>query len=133
MMPKRFRDRLARIGDTTVWITNAMDGPDHLDVLPNSSFEALGKKIGGLTNDRRVLAFKRYYFGAAVPVDIDAAGRILVPAALRQRCGLADKIAFVGLDEDRFQLWSPAGLDASFAEASENVDEILAHLADLGV
>ena len=133
MMPKRFREYLSVLGDDAVWITNAMDGVDHLDVLPDSAFQTLCDQVSRLTNDKKVLAYKRYYFGSAIRVELDAAGRLLVPAALRQRIQLRDKIAFVGLDRGKFELWAPELLNKQEAETSLNADDILAHVAALGV
>ncbi|TNF30642.1 MAG: hypothetical protein EP329_13515 [Deltaproteobacteria bacterium] len=133
MMPKRFRDRLVALGDKSVWITNALGSPNHLDVRPNSSFQEYFERVSRLKNDPMIVDFKRYYFGSAIEVDVDAAGRILVPAQLRNRCGLSDKIAFVGADIGRFELWNPADLDTRFDETAANSAAHQAHLADMGV
>ena len=133
MMPKRFRERLIALGDKSVWITNALGSPNHLDVRPDSSFQDYFQRVSRLKNDPTVVDFKRYYFGSAIEVDLDAAGRILVPAGLRSRCELVDKITFVGVDEGRFQLWHPALLDNRFTEVAARSGEVMAHLADLGV
>lgn len=133
MMPKRFRERLEALGDTSVWITNALGAPAHLDVLPDSSFHTHFERVSQLKNDPTVMDYKRYYFGSAIEVELDRNGRILVPAGFRQRCRLTDKITFVGLDEHKFQLWHPASLDERFEQVSQNSASMLAHLADLGV
>lgn len=133
MMPKRFRDRLVELGDTSVWVTNALGTPNHLEVRPASSFDAYFKLVSKLKNDPMVVDFKRFYFGSAIEVELDATGRILIPASLRQRCNLADKIAFVGLDEERFQLWHPADLELRDSQVSMNAAAVMAHLAEQGV
>lgn len=133
MMPKRFRSRLVELEDSSVWVTNALGSPNHLDVRPSSSFDAYFKRISKLKNDPMVMDFKRYYFGSAIEVEVDAAGRILIPAQLRQRCNLTDKVAFVGLDEERFQLWHPADLDLRFSQVAMNSAAVMAHLAEQGV
>ena len=132
MVPKRFRDRLVELGDTSVWITNALGAPNHLDVRPASLFSAYQERISRLTETPQLLVFKRYYFGSAVEVDVDSAGRLLIPVSLRNRCGLTDKLAFVGLDGERFQVWKPEDLDLNFEYCSQNAAELMAHLADLG-
>lgn len=133
MVPKRFRDRLAALGDRSVWITNALGTPAHLDARPDSLFRAYQERISGLRETPQLIQFKRYYFGSAIEVELDSAGRLLVPVGLRQRAALGDKVAFVGIDGQRFQLWQPERLDESFEYVSENSAEILAHLAELGV
>jgi MraZ protein len=132
MMPKRFRDRLAITQDRTVWMANALGGTRHLEVRPNSSFQAYFERISKLKPTPQVLDFKRYYFGSALEVEVDAAGRLLVPASLRTRLGLSDKITFVGADEQYFEIWHPEALDQRFAELTGQTGDMLAHLAELG-
>ena len=131
MVPKRFRMRLSELGDESVWITNALGTPNHLDVRPASLFRAYQAKIGRLTETPQLLLYKRFYFGSAIEVEIDSAGRILIPVSLRHRGGLTDKVSFVGLDAERFQLWRPQDLDTSFEYCSQHSGELLAHLAEL--
>ncbi len=131
MVPKRFRVRLAELGDASVWITNALGNPNHLDARPASLFRAYQDRIGRLTETPQLLLYKRFYFGSAIEVEIDSAGRVLIPVSLRNRCSLTDKITFVGLDAERFQIWRPQDLDMSFEYCNQHSGELLAHLADL--
>ncbi len=133
MMPRRFRDRLAVAQDRTVWMATPLDGTRHLDVRPNSAFQSYFERVSKLKPTRQVLDFKRFYFGAALEVEIDSAGRLLVPAALRQKLELTDKITFIGVDEHYFEIWHPDALDARFAELQQQGDDITTHLADLGL
>ena len=75
----------------------------------------------------------RFYFGSAIEVELDKPGRILIPAGFRASCQLTERVSFVGLDADRFQLWHPADLDESFRGVRDSAAELLAHLAELGV
>ena len=133
MVPKRFRARLAGLSDSSVWITNALGTPAPLDVRPNSLFFEYQARVAAIPETPQRIAFKRYYFGSAIEVDVDGAGRILIPAGFRKRLGLGDRIAFVGIDDKRFQIWRPEDLDASFDEVNANSADFLAHLAELGV
>lgn len=132
MMPRRFRDRLAITEDRTVWMAAALDGTKHLEVRPASSFKSYFEKVSAAPQTALVKQIKRFYFGAAMEVDVDAAGRLLVPASLRKFLELTDKIAFVGADEHYFEIWNPDALDQTFTElASKN--DLVAHLAELGL
>lgn len=133
MMPKRFRDRLALTEDRTVWMARALDGTNHLEVRPNSSFKAYFQKISALKQSAVVQDIKRLYFGSALEVEVDAAGRLLVPASLRTRLGLTDKITFVGADEQYFEIWHPDALDGRFDELAQRSGDLLAHLSELGL
>ena len=133
MVPKRFRARLAGLSDSSVWITNALGSPAHLDVRPASLFFAYQARVASVPETPQLIQFKRYYFGSAVEVDVDSAGRILVPAIFRKRLTLDDRVTFVGVDDKRFQLWQPGDLDANFDDINANSASLLAHLAELGV
>jgi MraZ protein len=133
MVPKRFRERLVQLGDARVWITHALGTPNHLDVRPATLFASYQARFSEVAETPQVIAFKRFYFGSAEEVEIDGAGRILVPVRFRQRLSLADRLSFVGMDAERFQIWHPNDLDQSFAEVTQNAADILAHLAGLGV
>lgn len=130
-MPKRFRDRLAASQDRTVWITNALGGTGYLDVRPNSSFQAFFEKVSKLTPTQQILDFRRYYFGAAMEIEVDGAGRILVPASLRARIGLTDKVSFVGTHEQYFEMWHPEALDKRFGEVHLQPEAFSALLPEL--
>lgn len=132
MMPKRFRDRLAASQDRSIWITNALSGAGHLEVRPDSAFQRFFERVSQQPPTPELIAFRRYYFGAAMEVEVDNAGRILIPASLRQRIGLADKVAFVGTHAQYFELWQPEALDANFAALSDGPELFLKLLPELG-
>ncbi len=49
---------------------------------------------------------KRLIFSAADLLDIDKAGRILIPQFLREAAGLDGEVVIVGVG-DYFEIWSP--------------------------
>ena len=49
--------------------------------------------------------FNRYMFGRAAEVEIDSIGRILIPDFLKERIGLLNSVAIVGV-KDRVEVWS---------------------------
>ena len=66
--------------------------------------------------------FQRIVMGS----DMDASGRLLVPAELRKACGLSKEIVLVGLGS-HFELWDAEKLAESEAKAmTENLSDIAA-------
>lgn len=116
MTPKGFRKHIAELGDHSVWITNALDSRDHFEVRPNSSFQAFARMLTDLGDTKELLKLRRYYVGAAVEIDLDAAGRILIPAKFRAQLGLTDRVSFLGVDTHRFEIWHPDLLETTFDE-----------------
>ena len=71
--------------------------------------------------DRRVEGLRRLYIGYAQEVQLDAAGRVLVPSVLRTLVGIERKVVLLGQFEI-FELWPESswvdGLDHLFDLAS---------------
>jgi MraZ protein len=51
----------------------------------------------------------RFIFSNANEVTIDNQGRISLPSALRERCGISDSAAIAGVN-NYFEIWNPAHL-----------------------
>jgi len=133
MMPKRFRDRLSVTEDRTVWMARSLDGTKHLEVRPASSFNAYFEKVSSVPQTAAIKHVKRFYFGAAMEVEVDGVGRLLIPASLRKELDLTDRITFVGADKHYFEIWHPDAYDAAFKEVQEQPVDLLGHLAELGL
>ncbi|MGM0576593.1 MAG: division/cell wall cluster transcriptional repressor MraZ [Myxococcota bacterium] len=131
MVPRDFRAALEEIGERTLYVTFGLGKPRHLEVRPESSFRSFQEQLTRAKNTAALEKFKIFYFGAAERVDIDKAGRILVPAALRNKVRLADKAVFVGVDSERFQIWRPEDLDDVYDYCDQNADHILDALGEV--
>ena len=66
--------------------------------------------------DDRIRALQRLLVGHAEDVDIDAAGRVLVPPPLREFAALGNDVVLVG-QGNRLELWDAAAWDAQTARA----------------
>jgi len=55
-------------------------------------------------SDAQGRALARMFFGSAESVELDAQGRLLVPARLRKDAGIAKEAVVVGV-EDRMEIW----------------------------
>jgi len=69
--------------------------------------------------DPRRAALERLYFGEALWLGFDAAGRITLPEALRTEFGLDEEAVFVGV-RDRFEIWSPER-EAAWAQEARGI------------
>lgn len=77
-MPAKLRDELGE----RFTVTKGLDGC--LAVYPEKEWEALEQRIRGLGNGEKARRVKRYYFANAFDAQLDAQGRILIPANLRE-------------------------------------------------
>ncbi|HVZ24516.1 MAG TPA: division/cell wall cluster transcriptional repressor MraZ, partial [Sediminibacterium sp.] len=76
-----------------------------LTLYPLKSWELTIAKISQLNDfDPKVRHFRRQFLGGATEVELDSAGRMLIPASLREYAGLGkDLVLATALD--RFEIW----------------------------
>ncbi len=102
-IPSEYREVL---GDS-VYVTQGFDG--NLQAFPTQLFEKLSdqvRSISFLSSNSRLL--RRLLFASAKQIHFDSAGRILLPAFLRETANLAETALVIGMGE-YFELWSPEG------------------------
>jgi MraZ protein len=100
-IPSEYREVL---GDS-VYITQGFDG--NLQAFHTQAFEKLSdqiRSIGFLSSNSRLL--RRLLFSNAKQISFDNAGRILLPAFLRETANLETVALVVGMGE-YFELWTP--------------------------
>ncbi len=126
-VPTRIREELAEICDGRLVIT-AHNEERCLLVYPESEWQALLPKIQALPNINKAASrLQRLLIGYANPTEMDANGRLLLPATLREFAGLDKKLMLVGQGK-RLELWSEERwfewLEAS-AKDNEPTEEML--------
>ncbi len=103
-MPAKYRDAIAESAFGQVVVT-----VDHTDkcllVYPMDQWEKVEKTLMSLPNmNRRVRNMQRLILGHAAELELDAQGRVLLPAPLREYAGLDKKAVLVG-QANKFELW----------------------------
>jgi MraZ protein len=113
-IPARHRDALAN-GSGRLVIT--ADPSRCLLLYPQAAWEPIQARLMRLSSfDARTRGLQRLIVGHADDVEIDAAGRILVPPALRQFAGLDRHVVLVGQGR-KFELWNEPAWQAQTAQA----------------
>jgi len=83
----------------------------NLMVLPSTTFESLNRRIHQMSlTDPTSRLLRRLLYSTADRVDVDKAGRILLPQFLRQAAALESSVVIVG-NGNFFELWSPEQWD----------------------
>ena len=103
-MPVKFRKELGKKIIITPGIGNC------LFVFTSIVWEKVSNKLSSSENDLSFLKavqrnFNRYMFGRATEVELDSIGRILLPEFLKNKIGLKDTVALVGV-KDRVEIWN---------------------------
>lgn len=100
-IPARYRDLL----EDGAYLTQGFDR--NLMVMTVSAFDALSRRVNGMSiTDSRARLLRRLLFSSGERVDVDKAGRILIPQFLRQSASLDSDAMVVG-GGDYFEIWSP--------------------------
>ena len=101
-IPARFRDLLVAEG---AYVMQGFD--QNLMVLTLPFFETISHKVRQMNmTDPSARLLRRMIFSTAGQVDVDRAGRILIPQFLRQYAGLDGDAVLVGMG-DYFEIWTP--------------------------
>ena len=100
-IPARYRELL---GEEAYLVR----GFDHnLMVLTDKTFEVIANRLQAMSiTDPLARSLRRLILGSATRVDIDKAGRILLPDILREKADLGSEVVLVG-QGNYFELWSP--------------------------
>jgi len=97
-----------------------------LTLYPLKSWEVIITKIAQLNDfDPKVRQFRRQFLGGATEVELDNAGRMLLPGSLREFAGLGKDIVLAAA-LDRFEIWDAAKYNQLFEDFSSDAFSSLA-------
>jgi len=117
-IPAKHRAQLAGSSDNvdrTLIVT--ADPSRCLLVYPLATWEPIQARLMALSSfNDEIRGLQRLLVGHADEVDMDGAGRVLVPPALRQFAGLDHHVVLVG-QGNKFELWDSAKWNAETARA----------------
>ena len=126
-LPAKFRKELGR----TVVITR---GLDHcLFLLSQAAWKKLVQKFSELSigsSDTR--GFNRFMLSGAVEVEVDSAGRVLVPDFLKDFAGLSLNVVVAGVGE-RVEIWDEKKWKTYKSHIESEGDLMAAKLGEIGV
>jgi MraZ protein len=123
-LPVKFRQEMGK----KIIIT---PGLDHcLFIFTTAEWAKVSKRLSDsdadlsfLSSDKR--SFNRFMFGRAAEIEVDRIGRILIPDFLKDRIGLKNSAAIIGV-KDRVEVWS----EAAWSHQKEAVEKRAEQLAE---
>lgn len=101
-MPARHRDQLLASCEGRLTVTRHPDGC--LLVYPRPRWEIKREELAAMPYSARAL--QRLLLGSAIDVELDTAGRLLVPNGLREDARLGREASLIGMG-GHFELWEP--------------------------
>lgn len=125
-LPKSFRKELGK----KVVMTRGLD--NCLFVYSRANWEKVASKLQELSfaqADTR--GFNRFILSGAVEVEVDSAGRILVPEHQKHFAGLKKNVVFTGVS-DRVEMWDAAAWKTYKARIEKQADALAEKLGEIG-
>jgi len=117
-VPAVFRSLLARMEQGPLHVTPmSLDEKPHLEIFPSESFMKLADQIMAMDDEEDAELLKQEIIGRSQMVELDAQGRIVVPAFVRDLVGLkpSSRVMVEG-QITRFDIWEESAYHARRAE-----------------
>jgi MraZ protein len=128
-IPTKYRDLLTQRCGGHLVVT--LDPSNCLLLYPFPDWEPIEKKLNALPSLNPVnRMMQRILVGSATDLEMDGAGRILLPALLRERARLEKDVVLVG-QGNKFEIWSAADWQAQF-DAAEQLPAMLSEALQKG-
>ncbi len=129
-LPVKFRKEMGK----KIIITPGLE--QCLFIFTNKEWVKVSKKLSDSDSDLSFLkkdqrSFNRYMFGRAAEVEVDSIGRILIPDFLKEKIGLKNRAAVVGV-EDRVEVWSEKAWKEQKATVEKQAEQLAEKLGSGG-
>lgn len=125
-LPKAFRTGLGK----KIVMTRGLD--NCLFVYSRSSWEKVAAKLQDLSfaqADTR--GFNRFILSGAAEVEVDSAGRILIPDHQKEFAGLKKSVVFAGVS-DRVEVWDSQRWSSYKSQIEKQADSLAEKLGEIG-
>jgi MraZ protein len=130
-VPSKFRDVLAQYERATLIV---VPNDQALEVYPLDEWERIEARINEQPIfDPELRKLARLYISRAKDVELDAAGRVLLPPDSRTKTGLARDVTLVGLGRKFFEVWDRKRFDEYERLNGDELPSGFERLAQLGV
>jgi|SRR5882724_2301289 len=103
LLPAAIKKQIAEEGNDQFIINRGFE--KCLSLYPSSNWEPIFNEISKLNDfDPKVRAFRRYFLNGATKMELDSAGRLLVPPNLKEHAGLEKDIVLVSA-VNKIEIW----------------------------
>ena len=124
LLPAGFKKQLPQEATTQFVLNRGFE--KCLTLYPLQSWEPIFSEISKLNDfDPKVRQFKLLFLGGATEVELDSAGRMLLPPSLKEHAGLNKDIVLAS-NVDKINIWDAAKYKQFFEEFSSDAFSNLA-------
>lgn len=82
--------------------------------------------------DKKFRQVRRFFTAGAKEDELDSAGRLSIPATLREYASLDREVTVIG-NGDRMEIWDAVAWSAYNGETEDRIEEVTSELAELGL
>jgi MraZ protein len=126
-VPSRFRSDLGKKAVITRGLDNC------LFIYPINEWKKLAEKLGNLpVGQSNARGFMRLMLAGAMEVELDSAGRILVPDYLKKYAFLKKQAIVTGV-YNRLEVWDKSRWDVYKQKSESTIGDMAEELSDLGI
>ncbi|MBM4442483.1 MAG: division/cell wall cluster transcriptional repressor MraZ [Candidatus Rokubacteria bacterium] len=130
-IPAKYRNALAQFTDQTLIV---VPNEEALEVHPVEEWQRIEDRINEKSMfDAEIRKIGRLYISRAKDVDIDGAGRILLPPDSREKCGIGKDVTLVGAGRRHFEIWDRKTFEEYELRNGDGLASGFDRLAQLGV
>lgn len=125
-LPVKFRQQLGK----KLVITRGLEGC--LFIYSSKEWQNISQRLGELgMGQASMRGFTRFMLSGAVEVDVDGAGRMLIPDFLKDFADLKNKVVVTGV-QTRAEIWNEKAWDAYKHRIEKEADMLAEHLGGIG-
>ncbi len=126
-LPAKFRKEVGR----KVVVTRGLDSC--LFMYPQKALEKIASKVSDLpVGQADTRGMSRFLLAGAVEVEVDSAGRILIPDFLKDFADLKTRVVLAGVS-DRIEIWNEKTWEEYKRRIEKSADQMAQTLGDLGI
>ncbi len=126
-LPAKFRKEVGR----KVVVTRGLDSC--LFMYPQKAWEKIASKVSDLpVGQADTRGMSRFLLAGAVEVEVDSAGRILIPDFLKDFADLKTRVVLAGVS-DRIEIWNEKTWEEYKRRIEKSADQMAQTLGDLGI
>ncbi|MDP2638920.1 MAG: division/cell wall cluster transcriptional repressor MraZ [Candidatus Azambacteria bacterium] len=104
-----------------------------LFIYPHRDWQIFMEKMDNLPlSQKKARDFKRFMLSGASEIEIDEAGRVLIPDSLKKYSGIEKSVVIIGV-QDRVELWDEIIWDKYIAESEKLSGDIAEGLDQFGI
>ena len=126
-LPSKFRKEVGK----SVVVTRGLDSC--LFMFAEKEWKSVAEKLATLpVGQADTRGMSRFFLAGAVEVDVDTAGRILIPDFLKEFAQLKSRVVIAGVS-DRIEIWNEKIWEEYKHRIEHSADQMAQTLGDLGI